>query len=343
MNTKLNELKNTRQELIHKIESCQNEITRMDNEGVRNVGQYNELKSNLSSHNNKLQMIDNDIASLENAAGNAQDELVSTFDNFEIGGIPFSLRGLIGNEENYQLISAFFMQYVGDQAEQHASIVHSYKSEIEKIMEELTELENVQYELDRMHAENIALSDRLADAESKRDAAAREIAQAKEEIARLKADNEQLRERIARPTQTNVHVDMAELARKIHEAKPAIYNKRWKDDLRRNRYLAELAATDETIEFSYLEVGNYRELEGEELSRFREEQEEKKLAELAQETLTHAAPSIEKPSLPLPNAEVPTDSTDGEMAPPAAEVTRAEFEELKNQVVQLQQVIHRVA
>src|SRR5690606_1628954 len=133
------------------------------------------------------------------AAETAQAELFDQFENIEVGGYSFSLRDLAKGPEQYQMISAFFQQHVGDLAQQHAVVVSSYKSQVEQLESETSELDNVR-------KLNYELSDKLADMELRRDAAADELQQALDENKRLQEDNNNLRQQIeasARP-KTNV-------------------------------------------------------------------------------------------------------------------------------------------
>jgi hypothetical protein len=119
----------------------------------------------------------------------------------------------------------------------------------------------------------------INDAISKRDAAAKALDEANTEIARLNGHLEDLRKEIAigaaNATKV-VEVDVRSAREKLdeerkkeEEAKPVIYNLRWEDDIKRTHYLAELAKTDETIRFKYLEKGRYRVVTSEEAPSFR--------------------------------------------------------------------------
>lgn len=119
----------------------------------------------------------------------------------------------------------------------------------------------------------------INDAISKRDAAAKALEEANEEITRLNSHLEDLRKEIAIGAANAakvVEVDVRsardkweEERRKEEESKAVIYNLRWEDDIRRTHYLAELAETDETIRFKYLEKGKYRVVTSEDAESFR--------------------------------------------------------------------------
>lgn len=265
----------------------------------------------------------------ENVAETAQAEVYSKFENITFGGgeeaVTFRLRDLCKDEESYQLVSGFIQRYVGDQAETHAAIVASYMSEIESLEDQLDDLDRVKSEADRLGA-------LLADMTAKRDAAATELLEAKQEIDRLKADNESLRKQLeAKPT-PQANVDLLELAKKKRAeeeaAKQGIYNKRWKDELRKNVYLAELSATGETIEIPYLEIGKYREETAEEAARFRQAEAER-LAKANME-------NVEAPALTFQEEDDPVQehAADGEVASEA--VGRDEFNSLEARVYEIE-------
>src|SRR5690606_8904578 len=186
---------------------------------------------------------------------------------------------------------------------------------------------------------------KLADAEAKRDAAATELEAVKADNARLKEDNAKLREQLENKSiSRNVQEDLRSYAEKIKANQIPIYNKRWKkweNSFKRTHYVANLAETNEEIEIPFLEIGKYREIEGEELARFQADLEAKKLAAEAQEPV-QLAPSLDMPKPPQ-DAEVPAYPVSGEVAPETAAVTREEFEALKQQVNVLEQRVRGVA
>jgi len=328
---KLHDLNTQIKECEQVIEDTQNEINQQEADGIPHVGTYNGIKNKLEKAKETLASLQAEKAELEGAAETAQSELTSEFD--DIGGTGLSLRALSSSEEAYQVISIYLKQKIGDMVEQHAAVVHSYKGELATLSETVNELSKIKGEYEAFYRENIELSDKLADMEAKRDAAGRELEAFKAENERLKEDNSKLREQLEnKSTSRNDQTldDLKSYAEKIKAKQIPIYNKRWENDLKRTHVLANLAETNEEIRIPYLELGKYREIEGEELARFQEELEEKKQAELAQEPV-QLAPSLPIPQLPQ-DAEVPAYPVSGEVAPEAATVTREEFEVLKKDV-----------
>jgi chromosome segregation ATPase len=286
------------------------------------TAKHDAIKAELDKTEAKLTAKREALAEIDGAAQIAQEELIGQFDNIEVAGLPFSLRDLAKGPDEYSIISAYFQKYVGDMAEQHATVLSSYKSQVERLEDEAQELA-------ALRKLNYELSDKLADMELRRDAAADELLQAEEEKKRLAADNESLRKQIESTTKTlhtNINTNAAEIAKKLHDAKPAIYNKRWKDDLKRISYIANLAETGEEITIPLLEIGKYRELSEEDAARFRQELEARereaeaeaaKLAEAAVQNTSLVVP----PSLPSAS-EVPAESLLGAMAESKDEVIR---------------------
>lgn len=104
----------------------------------------------------------------------------------------------------------------------------------------------------------------IADLTSRFNNASRLLDEEKAEVERLKSQVEDLRVEIALGAAAAiqvVEVDVRtarekydEARRKEEEAKPLIYNVRWKDEFKKNIYVANLAETDEEIEFPYIQM-----------------------------------------------------------------------------------------
>lgn len=291
---------------------------------------YSALKSDLETVQARLAVLRSEKAAIE-----AQTELTNQFDDIEVAGLHFVLRDLVKGPDEYSIVSAYFQKYVGDMAQQHATVLGSYKSQLEQLEDEAKELDNVR-------KLNYELSDKLADMETRRDAAADELHNAQEEIKRLTADNTSLRAQLESQTQpvaTNLNTNLAEIAQKLHDKKPAIYNKRWKINERglevRTHYTAELAETSETIDIPLLNIGQYRELSEDEASRFRAELENQKAAEaakLAEEAMANISLVIPKLQETPSDEGHELDQENTGMGMAGETVSRAEFEELKKAV-----------
>ncbi|WP_339317936.1 hypothetical protein [Paenibacillus sp. FSL R10-2734] len=176
----------------------------------------------------------------------------------------------------------------------------------------------------------------INDAISKRDAAAKALDEANAEIARLNGHLEDLRKEIAvgavNATKV-VEVDVRSAREKLdeerkkeEEAKPVIYNLRWEDDIKRTHYLAELAKTDETIRFKYLEKGRYRVVTSEEAPSFRAaylEEQERNHEDMAQ----HSSVEDEPVTVPAFRDEDTNSATSGvDQADTSGEVARPSVE-----------------
>lgn len=335
-NDKVVELKELEIELISKIDDIQKAIIQHEQNGITNYGEYNALKNDLAAYQAKITDVQQQIDQLELASIEVQISIENSLEAFEVDGVEFTLRGLCAGEDEYRLLFGYLKDHIGDMAEKHQALKQSLESEITQLQERVFASEKLAAECEELQLEILELNDKLMDAESKRDAAAKELEEVKAENIRLTADNKQLREKLSGENKTGPKStdEYKELAHKLHMQKPAIYDLRWENEIKRTHYLANLAETDEVIKISYLEKGKYRILEGEELARFREEKANRELEKLAQETISHTPPvSIEKPTLPLSNASVQADSLHREMAAENdTPVTRAEFEALKKDV-----------
>ncbi len=203
----------------------------------------------------------------------------------------------------------------------------------------------------------------LEDAEAKRDSAANQLDEYKAEVERLKDHVNDLRKQIAVGAVNAVKVidtgDVmaawraqrereeeerrnAEAAREA--AKPAIYDVQWGDN-KKSFYIAKLAATDEEIKIPYLTKGSYREVSAEEAPQFRITQEPERVdADLAQPESVEESSEL-TPPWGYPEEEAEESATDRlaqeQLARTSdteqtAEVTRAEFEELKKRVASME-------
>jgi hypothetical protein len=207
---------------------------------------------------------------------------------------------------------------------------------------------------------NLELSNKtleIADLNSRLTNATRMLGEEQAEVERLNSQVDDLRKEIAigaAAASKVVEVDVRstreiweEERRKEEEAKPIIYNIRWKDDIRRDTYLAELAATDETIEIPYYAMngdmknaptamkGRYRVVASEEAPSFR-------TAAVVEEDHTSNVPVGSDLTLTVPafrddEDESPTEPGLAAEASTVAgsPVTREEFEELKARVDQI--------
>ncbi|WP_339245881.1 hypothetical protein NST58_01705 [Paenibacillus sp. FSL R10-2796] len=176
----------------------------------------------------------------------------------------------------------------------------------------------------------------INDAISKRDAAAKALEEANEEITRLNSHLEDLRKEIAIGAANAakvVEVDVRsardkweEERRKEEEAKAVIHNLRWEDDIRRTHYLAELAETDETIRFKYLEKGKYRVVTSEDAESFRTaylQEQERNHEDMAQ----HSSVEDEPVTVPAFRDEDTNSATSGvDQADASGEVARPSVE-----------------
>lgn len=230
-----------------------------------------------------------------------------------------------------------------------------YSALQEKTAKLQQEKEELSHDLSVANLENSDLNARVTNA-------ARLLEEEKAENARLSSQVDDLRKEIAvgaanalKVEEVDVrsaHEKWLEQRQKEEDAKPVIYNIRWKDDIRRDAYLAELAETDETITIPYYAMtgdmknggtsmkGKYRVVTSEEAPSFR--------IEPAQETEVDSSSTgdleMEEQPVMVPafqgeeeyNYSIPTfglaDSTSEVDREP---VTREEFEALKREVAEI--------
>lgn len=271
LQAQLSELEAKKAHLFEQDSVDQLEVSRL-NERIKT------LKSQLSSIESEQQV--------EEKVAEAQAQVSQSLESITFGSQTVSLKELTVNEPARQIVYAWISQHVSEQAAQHAKEAAALKASYEaQLQGEKDTKAELNYQIAQLQQRANDLTNALNQTEAERDNAKAEIADrdsklknAAAEIDRLNSQVEDLRTEIAVGARgavsvvgTNLNADLGELMRQFNDAKPAIYNLHWKDDHRKNRYIANLAETGEEIEFSYLEKGKYREVTAEEAERFRAE------------------------------------------------------------------------
>ncbi|ANY67302.1 hypothetical protein BBD42_13070 [Paenibacillus sp. BIHB 4019] len=310
------------------MENLQNELTELQTKEATLSAEWEQINSepnvNVSRFNEVSSQLNTVRDQIKEKQGEIERQRGTQFDNISVGGYPFTLRELCASEDDYRILSGWLQGYVGDMSSAHEAVVSSLHSEVAALKSDVSEMEAVR-------SNNFDLELRCKDIESKRDAAAAELEAAQEELKRLNADNNALRmqiESVNKPVSTNLTGDLEERAKKRHNAKPGIYNKRWVDEIRQTHYVATLLETGEEITFGYLEAGKYREVTAEEVERFRAEEETKRLeAEAAAVAVEEAVPDSPLVDYPKPPA-LPSDGleVDEHAAVPTGDGTDFETE-----------------
>lgn len=299
------------------LEHFKAELQRVENSVPMDMSAYYQFQSEVGTAEAKLADKLLELKILDQASNAALEQVTSQFDNITVDGISFRLDELVKNDPELPNIHLNFMQawlqsFAAGLAEQLTAkatsdiqaMKLSYENEISDLQEKIAELEPLK-------DKNYELENLLADAESKRDAAANELAEAQQDIYQLRADIKELRDNVNKPVapvQTNVSANLSELARKLNESKPAIYNVRYADTLGR-KMTAVLAKTGEPIEFGFLDKGLYREVSEAEAFQFRQSVEaEPSEAQSVEEV---AVPSVPLDDLAFPSYEEATTDVDG--------------------------------
>jgi peptidoglycan hydrolase CwlO-like protein len=189
---------------------------------------------------------------------------------------------------SYGYVNAVIQSAVAKMKQAELANTNTLEATISALQEKYNQSEAANEQL------NLELSNKtleIADLNSRLTNATRMLAEEQAEVERLNSQVDDLRKEIAigaAAASKVVEVDVRstreiweEERRKEEDAKPVIYNIRWKDDIRRDTYLAELAATDETIEIPYYAMngdmknaptamkGRYRVVASEEAPSFR--------------------------------------------------------------------------
>lgn len=334
-----------REQLQAEIEGLQAEKEKLaaDLPNARDRVEVDQITTRMASITDQINIKRKALEEQEVAAETAIAEVESGIGTLEVEGLP--LNSLFLSQTHFDFFVEWWKQEEGRKAADRAALESSYKSEIKSQEETIQSLEAGIGEAVQEIAElNEALrlsKEQVADLEAKRNAAANELSDAKEEVERLTKDNESLRKQLESKTvtgPTNTTANLAEMAAKLKQALPGIYNKRWKLNERgledRRYYTANLSATGEEINIPILEIGKYREESAEDADRFRQAEEERAAKEALENTVPDAPSTPVAPELPFQSEETPANGLDQNetVRESDAPVTRAEFEALKNEV-----------
>ena len=318
-------------ELIAKREQLQYELNTENQRGAVKDGA-------------KVTQLENDIKAIDiameeyNKAAELQvvtAEAAKFMDTLNFEGIDpkdlFLNRSEEGAKSSYEYVNAVIQNAVVEMKKLDLLKIKELESANAALQEKYTQSEEANEAL-KLIVDTAKLD--IMDANSKRDAAARALDEANEEIARLNGHLNDLRQEIAIGASNAakvVEVDVRsardkweEERRKEEESKPVIYNLRWEDDIRRTHYLAELADTDETIRFKYLEKGKYRVVTSEDATSFRTaylEEQERNHA-----NITHSD-TVEDVGITVPQFQGEDSAASGlDQADASGEVARASVE-----------------
>ncbi|MCM3703819.1 hypothetical protein [Paenibacillus macerans] len=275
--------------LIQELEQAKYELNTENQRGsLADAGKIAALKA-------KIEGLAKLIEEKEQTA--AHEAIVSAVDDMVINGTPLRELFEISNPEMeemaYRIVSTAWKQSLLEAAEKAKQDIAAERAEKESILAQLEaeseEREILQAENKTLSSENSSFLLAIADAESKRDAAAAELEEAQKEIKRLNTQVDDLRKEIAvgaanapKVIDIGESLDAWKAAKAAEEAsKVAIYDVE-PVDFKQSKFVAKLAETGEEIEFGYLEKNKYREVTAEEAEVFRTEYAAKRAQESAQ-------------------------------------------------------------
>lgn len=234
--------------------------------GLKDSGKVATLESEIAELNKKIEELNK--AAIQASVTTEVSKFMSTLD-FE-GVDPKDLFLNYTEEKagaSYDYVNAVIQNAVSKMKQAELANTNTLEATIAALQEKYNQSEAANEQL------NLDLSNKtleIADLNSRLTNATRLLDEEKSEVERLNSQVDDLRKEIAigaAAATKVVEVDVRsareiweEERRKEEDAKPAIYNIHWKDDLRRDVYVAILAATDETIEFPHYEMnGNIKE------------------------------------------------------------------------------------
>ena len=227
----------------------------------------------------------------------SQKGIEYALDSLEIEGI--SMRELCSNENSYQILRIAVQELMmkKDQARleeitemqaEHAEHERKLKQERDGLQKSHDEIFEINAAL-RREMTNLQLENE--DLNKKRNAAAAEIDRLNSHIDDLRAEKAIGAKEAVNVTNISGTPELKEMIKKHNESKPAITNKRWKDESH-TTYVAELVENGEVVEFGWLQAGKYREVTAEEADQFR--------AELAERKRLEEAAKLAETNIPVP-------------------------------------------
>lgn len=331
--------------LLNELEQAKSELNSENQRGaLADAAKLAELKA-------KIEKLTEQLEKTEEAQ---RQTILNTVDEMKINSIP--LRELFSNttpemaESAYQIVSVAWKQSLLEEAEKGKK---AYAEIFAQLTEEKEARTKLQAHYDELYEQTLKLKTDFSlltqerdDALAKRDSAVRQLEEAKEEIARLNSQIDDLRKEIAvgaanAPKVIDISASMEawKAAKEAAEAsRPAVYDVQ-PLDMKQSRFSAKVAETGEEIEFNYLEKGKYREVTAEEAEVFRAEYAAKRAQESAQVDAGEGVELTPPPMQFQDEEDATTDRVDENnsgLEVAGATVTRAEFEALKARVAVLE-------
>lgn len=316
--------------LQEQIGNYDTQLGKMDGNDPLYAAAYAAIKAERDDAQRKLDALNAEI----NAGVEAQVQLASQFDSITIGDETVSLRDLIQDETAYQIVSIFFQQKFGDQAQANAALINSYQSQVDKLEEEVSSIDNMRRTI-------VDLTDKLADMETRRDAAANELEEAQEEAKRLASDNESLRKQLestAKPSQTNSTTSASAALEAWKASRPAVYDV---VEQQSGNKLAKLLETGETVTWEKIYPGKYRIASAEEVERFRASANATESTETKQDSESVALDTPLVTEVPPIQSEVTTTGLDADATVHENDaVSRTEYQALAKRVEQIERTLN---
>lgn len=344
---------------------------------LQELRDYKEILTQTNQSQDEINRVSNRIAELElEEKGKAEELQVVTaeaakfMDSLDFGGNDIKDLFINYSEEkaivSYEYVNAVIQNAVAKMKQAELANEKTFESTISALQEKFNQSEAANEQL------NIELSNKtleIVDLNNRLTNATRLLDEEKVEVERLKSQVDDLRNEIALGAAAAIKVEEVDVRsahdkwleqrKKEEDAKPVIYNIRWKDDIRRDAYLAELAETDETIEIPYFAMtgdivnaptamkGKYRVVTSEEAPSFRNAYLESQEPQRNHENMAQHSSVEDKPVTVTAFREENTNSTEHRLAEgtsnvAGSSVTREEFEALKSTVKRLESEMHAV-
>ncbi|ASS66226.1 hypothetical protein [Paenibacillus sp. RUD330] len=340
------------EELQAKLDRLKWELSTENQRGsLKEAGKVAELEAQIAETQARIDAENN--KQVEVAVATAQESIYNLFDRLDFDGNVVRLRDIMVNEQAYQMLSVTLQQAFGDLAERGEknalALKESYANEI---ADKDRRIQSLLEEISVIGTENGKLDLELQDMTSKRDAAVRaledkdaqidqlqdQLSEAKADVERLEKDVQALRD--AATAKAPVIKTTEDIKQETLDSLIPVTNIRWKENSKNTTYQAEDAKTGDTIEFSWLAKGKYREVTAEEAAQFRSEAEHAPESNGAgQEAPVPASPPLDlnPPELQFPPA-VPDEDTTGGLAEGDAGGTVAE-KTLEERVAALEKAV----
>lgn len=266
------------------LQEVREDLAKLDPNNRDHLVEIDRLKKKEIELINQVAAEETAVQQHEERVNQATASFDDAIEQMDFAGL--TLAQIVGGNSEYQLVKIGIKKYIlalADSFSQQIASEQTAFAEYRRTAEEYRRSadareEQLQAKCEEQQRQIYQVTLELQDMTNSRDAAARELAETKQEVERLNGHIDDLRKEIAVGARAAINVidteeqerQKKELADKIRRER-TIYGKEWVDTIKKNRYRARLAVSGEPIEFPWTEATKYFEIDENEVQQFRSE------------------------------------------------------------------------